>query len=138
MPHIKINQPTEHWLGTTIEIDGKKIEKVKHIDYHVGVDEMPEIGIEVSGSCEMDFEADYIKLDISPVNVQCAVQILRNELSRDNPRYEHLGIKNELRNAFVASIASSLQENEKLKNLEIFEIIDMSEKILDRIVGQDK
>lgn len=134
MPHIKINQPTEDWLGTTIEIDGKNVSKVKSIDYHVGVDETPEISLEVTGNCEIDLEAKYIKLDISPVNVESAIKILRSELSKDNPRCEHFGIKNELREAFAASIWSVLNEYQEFVKLEISKG-ELAEKILDRIIG---
>lgn len=136
MPHIKINQPTGHWLGTTIEIDGKKISKVRSIDYHVAVDEPPEISLEVARTTEIDLEAKYIKLDISPANVESAMQILKHELSKNNPRCVHYEITNELRTTFIANIASVLQQNEKLKDWEMTEIISMAGNILDRIIEE--
>lgn len=136
MPHIKINQPTEGWFGTTIEVDGNKIGNVKSIDYHVGVDETPLISLEVIGSTEIDMDAEYVTVDISPTNVQEATAILRWELAKDNPRCEHLGINNELREAFISSIWSVLNEYHEFVELEISKG-ELAEKILDRIIGED-
>lgn len=135
MPHIKINQPTVDWFGTTIEIDGRPINHVRSIDYHVGVDETPEISLEVCGSAEIDLDAEYIKLDISPLNAKDAVMILRHELSKDNPRHKHFGTENELRNGFLASIKSALEEGFSMPD----GITDdeLAEKILDRLIGEE-
>lgn len=138
MPHIKINQPTEGWFGTTIEIDGKKISKVKSIDYHVGVDETPQINLEVVGSTEIDLDAEYVTVDISPTNVQEAIAILRWELAKDNPRCEHLGIKNELREAFIDSIFSAIDEYTKYMGIPIMDKPSLAEKILDRLLGDEE
>ena len=136
MPHIKINQPTDSWLGTTVEIDGQKISDVTSIDYHVEVDKKPTLNLGIYSNSNIDLEADYIKLDISPVNVESAIKILRSELSKDNPRCEHFGIKNELREAFAASIWSVLNEYQEFVKLEISKG-ELAEKILDRIIGED-
>ena len=147
MPHIKINQPNQTYIGTTIEIDGTKIGKVRNIDYHVGVDELPEISLEVVGTANIDLEADCIKLAITPDNIQSAVEILRYSLSKDNPRCKHLGIDNELRKAFLASIESVLNEDNDFGAACIFycnatdgssfDKNRLAEKILDRIIGED-
>lgn len=137
MPHIKINQPTEGWLGTTVEIDGQKISKVTSVDYHVAVDKKPTFSLGVYSNSNIDMEADYIKLDISPVNVESAIKILRSELSKDNPRCEHLGIKNELRDAFISSIWSVLNEYHEFVELEISKG-ELAEKILDRLLGEEE
>ena len=147
MPHIKINQPTEDWLGTTVEIDGQKISNVTSIDYHVEVDKTPTFSLGVYSNSNIDMDADYIKLDISPVNVESAIKILRSELSKDNPRCEHFGIKNELRKAFIASIESVLNEDNDFGAACIFycnatdgvsfDKHKLAEKILDRIIGED-
>ena len=148
MPHIKINQPTEDWMGTTVEVDGKRIEKVRSIDYHVGVDEPPEISLEVVGSTEIDLNSEYVTLDISPTNIQEAIEILRYELSKDNPRCKFYGIKNELRKAFIASIESVLNEDNDFGAACIFycnatdgssfDKHRLAEKILDRLLGDEE
>ena len=147
MPHIKINQPTEDWLGTTVEIDGQKISNVTSIDYHVEVDKTPTFSLGVYSNSNIDMDADYIKLDISPVNVESAIKILRSELSKDNPRCKHLGIKNELREAFIDSIESVLNEDNDFGAACIFycnatdgssfDKHRLAEKILDRLIGED-
>ena len=135
MPHIKINQPTDGWLGTTVEIDGQKISNVTSIDYHVEVDKTPTFSIGIYSNSNIDMEADYIKLDISPVNVESAIKILRSELSKNNPRCNHLGIDNELRKGFLASIKSALEEGFSMPDGVTDD--ELAEKILDRLIGED-
>ena len=148
MPHIKINQPKEDWLGTTVEIDGQKIDKVTSIDYHVEVDKKPTLNLGIYSNSNIDLEADYIKLDISPVNVESAIKILRLELSKNNPRCKHLGIDNELREAFIDSIESVLNEDNGFGAACIFycnatdgssfDKHRLAEKILDRLLGDEE
>lgn len=138
MPHIKINQPTDGWLGTTVEIDGQKIDKVTSIDYHVAVDKAPTFSLGVYANSNIDLEEAYIKLDISPVNVESAIKILRSELSKDNPRSNHYGIKNELREAFIDSIFSAIDEYTREMDLPIMDKPTMAEKILDRVLGEEE
>ena len=148
MPHIKINQPTEDWIGTTVEIDGQKISNVTSVDYHVEVDKKPTFSLGVYSNSNIDIESDYIKLDVSPVNVESAIKILRSELSNNNPRCNHYGIKNELRESFIASIESALNEDNDFGAACIFfcnatdgTIFDknrLAEKILDRILGDEE
>ena len=138
MPHIRINQPTEDWMGTTVEVDGKKSEKVTSIDYHVAVNEAPTFSLGVYSNSNIDIEADYIKLDISPVNVESAIKILRSELSKNNPRVNHYGIKNELREAFIDSILSAIDEYTREMDLPIMDKPTMAEKILDRLLGDEE
>lgn len=137
MPHIKINQPTEDWFGTTIEVDGQKISNVTSIDYHVEVDKTPTFSLGAYSNSNIDMDADYIKLDISPVNVESAIKILRSELSKDNPRCKHLGIDNELREAFISSIWSVLNEYHEFVELEISKG-ELAEKILNRLLGDEE
>lgn len=137
MPHIKINQPNQTYIGTTIEVDGQKIGNVKSIDYHVGVGDDPQINLEVVGSTEIDLNAEYVTVDISPTNVQEAIAILRWELAKNNPRCEHFRIKNELRDAFIYSIKSVLKEEHILVDLNINQTL-LASKILDRIIGEEE
>ena len=147
MPHIKINQPTKDYIGTEIEVDGQKISGVRNIDYHVGVDGQTGIKLDIIGTAGVDLEADYINFAITPGNIQSAVEILRYSLSKDNPRCKHLGIKNELREAFIDSIESVLNEDNGFGAACIFycnatdgssfDKHRLAEKILDRLIGED-
>lgn len=137
MPHIKINQPTKDYIGTEIEVNGQKISGVRNIDYHVGVDGETGIKLDIIGTAGVDLEADYISFAITPDNIQSAVEILRYSLSKDNPRCKHLGIDNEPRKAFIASILSAIEEYETKTEQRILYKPSMAEKILDRIIGED-
>lgn len=129
MPHIKIKQPTENGYGTTVELDGRRLEHVTSIDYHVDTGFRPElkIGTNILNAeyIELDLNADHIKLDISPTNVESSVLILRHALTKDNPAHKHKRTENELRKGFIASIDSVVHDSE------------LAERILDRIIGDD-
>lgn len=127
MPHIKINQPNKTYIGTTIEIDGKKIQGVRNIDYYVGVDGQTGISLDFVGTTDIDLNADYIKLDISPNNVREAIIVLRDVLQKDKEIY----------NAFVDSIISAIDDHTKWMDLPIMDKPLLAEKILDRIIGED-
>lgn len=150
MPHIKINQPNETCFGTTIEIDGKKTDNVRSINYSVSVDRVfPEADVVVidtdgnitmhvlhSEGAEVEFDTDCINLDISPANLEAATDILRYYLSKDNPHCKHLGIVNELRKGFLASIKSALEEGFSMPDGVTDD--ELAEKILDRLLGEEE
>lgn len=138
MPHIKINQPNETYMGTTIEIDGERIKGVRSISYHVRCDseKPPVVNMEVnSGGAELEMFTDCINLDISPVNVDGAIEILRYSLSKGNISYKHNGTDNELRKGFLASIKSALEEGFSMPDGVTDD--ELAEKILDRLIGED-
>ena len=45
LPRVKVVNQNNSWLGTECYIDGKKIDKVKYIDFSVGVNENSNIYI---------------------------------------------------------------------------------------------
>lgn len=49
-PRVKVVNPNEGWMGTEYYIDGKKIERVKSVDFRVAVDEIPQFTFESHGS----------------------------------------------------------------------------------------
>lgn len=42
-PRVKVVNPNEGWMGTEYYIDGKKIERVKSVDFRVAVDDVPRL-----------------------------------------------------------------------------------------------
>lgn len=126
LPRVRVVNPGDNWLGTECYIDGKKIDKIKRIDFSVGVDELPTFTFETLGIPDIDMPGRVI-LDCKPGNVIEAVKILRNELLKHEDLYD----------GFSASIASLLEEHwccglpfepEKI----------VAKKILDYLIGDEK
>lgn len=80
IPRVKVVNPNEGWMGTECYIDGKKIEKVKSVDFRVAVDEVPHFTFETMGLPDIDMSGD-IRFKFTPETVQQASVVLRNELT---------------------------------------------------------
>lgn len=78
-PRVKVVNPNEGWMGTEYYIDGKKIERVKSVDFRVAVDEVPHFTFETVGLPDIDMSGD-IRFKFTPETVQQASVVLRNEL----------------------------------------------------------
>lgn len=123
LPRVRVVNPNDSWLGTEYYIDEKKIDKVKYIDFSVGVDEIPTFTFETIGIPDIDMPGRVI-LDCKPINVTEAVKILRNELLKHEDLYE----------GFAASIASALKDHWCCGlPFESEEVV--AKKILDYVVG---
>lgn len=125
LPRVRVVNPNKGWLGTEYYIDGKKIDKVKRIDFSVGVEEVPTFVFETMGIPDIDMHGRVI-LDCNPKNVTEAVKILRNELLKHEDLY----------NGFAASIASALKDH-WCCGLPFDPEEDVAKKILDYIVGEE-
>ena len=79
IPRVKVVNPNEGWMGTEYYIDGKKIERVKSVDFRVAVDEVPHFTFETMGLPDIDMSGD-IRFKFTPKTVQQAIIVLRNEL----------------------------------------------------------
>lgn len=122
----KISVKNEHFncIGTKVEIDGKKIDRVKSVDFSVAVDEIPQftIGmfampdIEMQGRCDFGFDVE---------TIQQACKVLVQTLKTNEEFY----------NAFVASIESALRESTIV--WEEWEYTETAKKIADRIIGNE-
>lgn len=118
LPRVRVINPNDSWFGTEYYIDGKKVNKVKRIDFSVGVDEVPTFVFETIGIPDIDMPGRVI-FDCKPENVIEAVKILRNELLKHEDLYD----------GFTASIASTLKEHWCCG------LPDVAKKILDYVVG---
>lgn len=125
LPRVRVVNPNNSWLGTKCYIDGKKIDKVKRIDFSVGVDENPTFTFETIGIPDIDMHGRVV-FDCKPENVTEAVLILRNELLKHNAMYD----------GFSSSIASALKEH-WCCGLPFEPEEDVAKKILDYVIGED-
>lgn len=123
LANVKIEQDKENKHIHRVFIDGKQIEKIKHLDFQVNPMEFPSVtlnieqmgGIDFEGQAEVNFLKD-------PFTVQNACKILRDEIMKHEDLYR----------AFSASIYSALKDIS-----EDTEIDEMPEIILSRMIGED-
>lgn len=123
LPRVRVVNPNDGWLGTEYYIEGKKIDKVKRIDFSVGVEEVPTFVFETMGIPDIDMQGRVI-FDCKPENVTEAVEILRNELLKHEDLYD----------GFTASIASALKDH-WCCGLPFEPEEDVAKKILDYVIG---
>lgn len=97
---VKVVNPNEDWMGTECYIDGKKIKRVKSINFLVAVDEIPQFTFETMGLLEIDMSGN-IRFQFTPETVQQAVAVLQNELIANR----------DLRITFLKSMLSALDDN---------------------------
>lgn len=78
LPRVRVANPNEGWLGTEYYIEGKKIDKVKRIDFSVGVDEMPTFVFESMGIPDIDMFGR-IQFSFTPKTIEEAKKIIEHE-----------------------------------------------------------
>lgn len=100
IPRVKVVNQNGDWRGTKCYIGGKKIERVKSVDFRVAVDEFPQFTFETIGLPEIDTDGD-IRFKFTPETVQQASAVLRNELMTQG----------ELYHAFLESMLSALDDS---------------------------
>lgn len=131
-PRVKVINPKEGCIGTEYYIDGHQIDKVKAVDFHVGVDEIPTFDFEMMGIPEIDMIGD-VRFSFKPKTVEEAVKVLRNELLKHGEFY----------NGFRDSIQSVLKPKERYIGDGEFSIHAefgssyLAEEILKRIIGEE-
>lgn len=135
IPRVKVVNPTEGWLGTEYYIDGKKIERVKSVDFRIAVDEIPYFTFETMGLPDIDMSGD-VRFKFTPETVQQAIIVLRNELITHGELYQ----------AFLESMLSALDNkfwNSRNKNgyeLDLGEedFKEAAALMLNRMIGIEK
>ena len=127
MPVVKIvNSKPDNWMGTQCFIDGNKVPRVKSVDFHVAVDEIPTFEFEMFGLPDIEMVGD-IRFRFTPESVTDAVSILRHELLIHGEVYN--GFKASLRSALIAYNSCGLPfEPEE----------EIAEKILNFMIGEEQ
>ena len=132
---VKVVNPNEGWIGTEYYIDGKKIERVKSVDFRVAVDEVPMFTFETMGIPDIDMSGD-IRFRFTPETVQQAVAVLQNELIANK----------DLRESFLASMLSALDDDFWNSRATAGDQLDLGEEdfkeaaslMLNRLIGIEK
>lgn len=125
LANVKIEQDKENKYIHRVFIDGKKIDRVRSIDFEVGVDFPPEVNVEIVGGIDFEGIAD-IHFDYSPYTVKESCKILRDELMKYGDLY----------NGFISSVESSIKD-QSIIPLPGHTEKEIAEKILSRIIGED-
>lgn len=129
LANVKIEQDKDNKHIHRVFVDGKQIEKIKHLDFQVNPLEIPSVTLNIERISGIDFEGqaevNFLK---DPFTVQTACEILREELLKHGDLYD----------GFLASIESAAEE----KSVEIEEYVNVdchkwSEHILKRIIGEE-
>lgn len=127
LANVKIEQGKENPIIYKVYVDGKQIHRIASVDFNIDYSSstLPEVNILIGGGIDFEGMAD-IHFDYSPLTVKEACKILQKELLKHE----------ELYNGFIASIASSLHE-EQVFILPFQDENDIAEKILERIIGEE-
>ena len=65
MNRVQIKNSGDGWLGTEYWIDGKKVPRVRSVDFHVAVDEVPVFTFETIGRPDINMPVQ-VAFEFSP------------------------------------------------------------------------
>lgn len=86
IPRVRVVNPNESWLGTEYYIDDKKVERVRSVDFRVGVNEIPQFTFETLGVPDIDMSGN-LKFRFTPETIQQAALVLQKELMLQGELY---------------------------------------------------
>ena len=127
MPVVRIVNPSPYdWAGTKCLIDGKTIPRVKSVDFHVAVDEVPTFVFEMMAEPDIQMEA-LAQISFTSQSITDAISVLRHELLQHGEIYH----------GFKASLKSAL-ERYNYCGLPFEPEEEIAEKILNFMIGEEK
>lgn len=127
MPVVKIINPSPYdWRGTQCFIDGNKVPRVKSVDFHVSVDEVPIFNFELMAEPDIEMEC-LAQISFTSQSITDAISVLRHELLQHGEIYH----------GFKASLKSAL-EHYNYCGLPFEPEEEIAGKILDFIIGEEK
>ena len=127
MSVVKIANPNPcDWRGTKCFIDGKEIHRIRAIDFHVAVDEIPIVEFEMMAVPDIEMEC-LAQISVTSQSITDAILILRHELLQHGEIYD----------GFKASLKSAL-ESYNYCGMPFEPEDEIAEKILDFLIGEEK
>ena len=127
MPTVRIkNEKPYDWLGTKCFIDGNEIPRVKTVDFHVSIDEVPIFNFELMAAPDIEMEC-LAQISVSYQSITDAISVLRHELLQHGEIYH----------GFKASLKSAL-EHYNCCGLPFEPEEEIAGKMLDFIIGDEK
>ena len=122
LANVKIEQDKQHKIIHRVFVNGKKMERVNHVDFNNDVAEVPQVNVGIAGGFNFEGMAE-IHFDYSPYTVKESCKILRDELLKHGDLYR----------AFSSSIYSALHDLKECSWAD--EVADI---ILDRLIGDEQ
>ena len=127
MSVVKITNPNPcDWLGTKYFIDGNEVPRVKSVDFHVSVDEVPTFVFEMMAEPDIKMEC-LAQISFTSQSITDAISVLRHELLQHGEIYH----------GFKASLKSAL-EHYNCCGLPFEPEEEIAGKMLDFIIGDEK
>lgn len=127
MSIVKITNPNPcDWLGTKYFIDGNEVPRVKSVDFHVAVDEVPTFVFEMMAEPDIGMEC-LAQISFTSQSITDAISVLRHELLQ----------RGEIYHGFKASLKSAL-EHYNCCGLPFEPEEEIAGKMLDFIIGDEK
>ena len=127
MPVVKIINPSPYnWMGTQCFIDGHEVPRVKSVDFHFAVDEVPTFVFEMMAEPDIEMEC-LAQISFTSQSITDAVSVLRHELLQHGEIYR----------GFKASLKSAL-ERYNYCGLPFEPEEEIAEKILNFMIGEEK
>lgn len=127
MSVVKIINPSPYdWRGTQCFIDGNKVPRVKSVDFHVAVDEIPTFVFEMMAEPDIEMEC-LAQISFTSQSITDAISVLRHELLQHGEIYR----------GFKASLKSAL-ERYNYCGLPFEPEEEIADKILNFMIGEEK
>lgn len=127
MPVVRIINPSPYdWMGTQCFIDGHEVPRVKSVDFHVAIDEVPTFVFEMMAEPDIEMEC-LAQISFTSQSITDAVSVLRHELLQHGEIYHD----------FKASLKSAL-ERYNYCGLPFEPEEEIAEKILNFMIGEEK
>lgn len=127
MPVVRIINPSPYdWMGTQCFIDGHEVPRVKSVDFHVAVDELPTFVFEMVAEPDIEMEC-LAQISFTSQSITDAVSVLRHELLQHGEIYR----------GFKASLKSAL-ERYNYCGLPFEPEEEIADKILNFMIGEEK
>ena len=80
MSVVKITNPNPYdWLGTKYFIDGNEVPRVKSVNFHTAVDEIPVVEFKMMAVPDIEMEC-LAQISVTSQSITDAILILRREL----------------------------------------------------------
>lgn len=127
MSVVKITNPNQYdWMGTECYIDGEKVPRVRSVNFHVAVDEIPVVEFEMMAVPYIEMEC-LAQISATSQSITDAILVLRHELLQHGEIY----------NGFKSSLKSAL-ESYNYCGMPFEPEEEIAEKILDFLIGEEK
>lgn len=127
MSVVKITNPNPYeWLGAKCFIDGNKVPRVRSVNFHTAVDEIPVLELEMMTVPDIEMEC-LAQISVTSQSITDAISVLRHELLKHGEIY----------NGFKSSLKSAL-ESYNYCGMPFEPEEEIAEKILDFLIGEEK